>query len=571
MRIAVKFSRCIAFVLVGMMMLSGCSGGGSGSDRDEASSGQAEVSTSSGAVQMDMVGSIEPYEEPVTITLVNKITDVITKEYANNGESPEDNRWTKAYKDRLNIDIKYKWIAKDGDAYKQKFNVMMASEDLPDFLAVDNSQFKQLLEADQLLDLTEVYDKYMNEEYKEAAKNDPYMLSTSMFDGKLMAIAQAPTNPSSNSHVLWIRDDWLSKLNLEPPKTMDDVIRIAEAFAENDLDGVDAYGLAFDKDFSYSLQGFMNSYHAYMDAWVKGDDGELQFGNIQPETKAALQELQKLYEEGIIDKEFAVKDITKVNEDLVAGKVGMFYGWLGVCLGINDLKTLNADANLKAYPITSVDEETAMALGNASVGVRYVATKNCKNPEALMKMANLYLEYSIGEESKLPSPKEGLPNVNYYGQSLGAETAFAYVDFWYSLIYDENTNRALVGIAADKKDPSTVPDKDLGIYNDLIAYKEGDLARWGMDRTFGVDGSGAEVTYFYKNNDLIFIDEYLGLPTDTMAERDATLKQLKLETFTKIIMGEAGIEDFDTYVEKWKTLGGDDITKEVNEWYQTNK
>ena len=56
-----------------------------------------------------------------------------------------------------------------------------------------------------------------------------------------------------------------------------------------------------------------------------------------------------------------------------------------------------------------------------------------------------------------------------------------------------------------------------------------------------------------------------------MQEKKAYLDKLELETFTNIIMGQAPIDEFDVFVENWKKSGGDDISKEVNEWYQSVK
>lgn len=42
------------------------------------------------------------------------------------------------------------------------------------------------------------------------------------------------------------------------------------------------------------------------------------------------------------------------------------------------------------------------------------------------------------------------------------------------------------------------------------------------------------------------------------------------EVFVKIILGES-IDTFDQFVEDWKKLGGDQITQEVNEWYEQAK
>ena len=40
--------------------------------------------------------------------------------------------------------------------------------------------------------------------------------------------------------------------------------------------------------------------------------------------------------------------------------------------------------------------------------------------------------------------------------------------------------------------------------------------------------------------------------------------------YVKIIMG-ADIDNFDKAVETWYSTGGDRITEEVNEWYQSTK
>ncbi|MDG0808501.1 hypothetical protein [Cohnella rhizosphaerae] len=53
--------------------------------------------------------------------------------------------------------------------------------------------------------------------------------------------------------------------------------------------------------------------------------------------------------------------------------------------------------------------------------------------------------------------------------------------------------------------------------------------------------------------------------TKTMQTKWTNLKKLEDETFLKIIMGIAPVDEFDTFVTKWKQQGGDEITAEVNE------
>ena len=51
--------------------------------------------------------------------------------------------------------------------------------------------------------------------------------------------------------------------------------------------------------------------------------------------------------------------------------------------------------------------------------------------------------------------------------------------------------------------------------------------------------------------------------TDTMAAKWANLQKLEEETFAKIILGQAPIDEFDSFVEKWYAEGGSEILEEV--------
>ena len=59
--------------------------------------------------------------------------------------------------------------------------------------------------------------------------------------------------------------------------------------------------------------------------------------------------------------------------------------------------------------------------------------------------------------------------------------------------------------------------------------------------------------------------------TETMEQRWANLEKMENETFMKIIMNQEPIEAFDTFVENWKAQGGDIITEEVTEFYNSKQ
>jgi hypothetical protein len=75
----------------------------------------------------------------------------------------------------------------------------------------------------------------------------------------------------------------------------------------------------------------------------------------------------------------------------------------------------------------------------------------------------------------------------------------------------------------------------------------------------------------YLQNNQMIQPLFYGTPTNTQTSKSATLNQLVLTDFTKIIMGESPVDDFDKFVQDYNSLGGSQIEQEVNDWYNANK
>jgi putative aldouronate transport system substrate-binding protein len=67
-----------------------------------------------------------------------------------------------------------------------------------------------------------------------------------------------------------------------------------------------------------------------------------------------------------------------------------------------------------------------------------------------------------------------------------------------------------------------------------------------------------------KQNYTKVYSEYTAV-TKTMERKWANLQKLETETFFKIVMGDQPLDSFDKFVSEWKSQGGDDITKEVQD------
>lgn len=573
-KIKFNFVLLLMMLMVATGVLSACSGSNSTDNNSASPSPQSSTSNNGGdSTQPSISGDGDPfgkYEAPLTIRFARDVDNdtqdnIIPK---TPGETIEDNRWLKAYTDRLNINVVYDWTVSTGDAYTQKMNVTLTSGNLPDMLRVTPSQLKQLAEADLIEDLTPYWDQYASEDMKELYQEQgPAVLNASTVNGKLMGLGTGSVY--GDGVYLWLRKDWLEKLNIPEPKSMQDLLKISEAFTKQDPDqnGVDdTYGLAITKDLyggAMSLDGFFAGYHAFPSMWIDDGEGNLVWGSTLPEVKEALKALADMYSSGQIDKEFGVKDGGKVAETIASGKIGIDFGaqWNPMYPLISNYQN-DPSANWVGYELVSIDNKPALSPQRFAADSFWVVRKGYSNPEALIKMFNLHVELNWGESG----------DFDYYYMPAANDS----VGVWkYSPVQPASAFkniRAFQEIDAARKDGSfdKLTGEALAIYRNITAFENGDTSQWGWPKIYGEEGVYRHGVK-YVEEDLFKYEAYAGPPTETMAERESTLDDLEKEIFVKIIMGAVPIDEFDKFVDNWYKVGGTDMTKEVNEWYATMK
>lgn len=503
----------------------------------------------------------------------------VTYKWAAN-ETIDNNPWIKAYKDYLGINLKYNWVV-PLEQYDQKLGIAIASNDLPDFLRVDMKNLNLLVENDMLADLTDVYDKYASPLSKEIMSGDGgTALKTATFKGKLMALPEVGSMLDA-SQMIWIRNDWLKNLNLAVPKTIDELLKAAQAFVEQDPDGnkeSDTTGICIAKgaisptnyqgEWGYAnLIGLCWGYHAYIGSWIKDASGNLVYGSIQPEMKTALAKFNELYKSKVFDPEFGVKEMDKATEALTAGKVGIQIGQMWNSIApLQNSKTQDPKADWIPIPIVSADDKPAMNCLSVSVGKYLVVNKNCKNPEAVIKIANLFTEQNWGTLPAFETFRKEISDIAATGEEIFKLSMFQVgkptqnLDM-YVAICDAINTKDTSKLAANVK---------TNVYDKVIAYMNGDIPSYGLAGVYGPGGSQG-ICKQYMDNNQVMMNEFYGAPTPTMTEKLATLQKIESETFTKIIMGKIPVNEFDNFVTQWKQLGGDQITKEVNDWYRSKE
>lgn len=545
----------VACALAAVAIVSGCSSG------KKAETGDSTTAPAKESVQ----GLPDKYDPPIKMSFVNGFTGVASYE---NGDDEKNNPWTRYIRDTYGIDLEVKWAAPLGNL-EEKTNLMIASSDLPDFFLASPKQLVQLTKAGLIEDLTDVYNKYAPPLVKQLiqdAGEEP--MEAAKLNGRLMGLPFTGLVKESVP-VLWVREDWMKKLNLSEPKTMQDVLAMSEAFTNRDPDGNgtnDTFGLPLTKDLGYSI-GFMNGFHAYYDIWIKDNSGNLVYSSIQPEMKNALAKLQEMYKSGQLDKEFGVKDDAKVIESIGNNKVGMMFGTM-FSAG-SPLQKATPNSLWIPLPVPSIDATPAKVQHGLNLTYGFwVVKKGMQHPEAILKMAEAFVKEFYENTSDEVYKKLNVNNVNGSNISHWVQAPVKIYKPFKNADMSTHLEPLLKSDApATAEQLAKLTPEERDYYGRIQKYKAGDMNYWSAWARAGLNGSGSIIN-LYKNENRFMADQFFTVPTPAMVQKGANLQKMEMEMMTKIILG-APLDEFDKFVSEWKRLGGDEITKEVNEWYKS--
>ncbi|CAM3403606.1 MULTISPECIES: extracellular solute-binding protein [Paenibacillus] len=528
------------------LLVAGCGGGGGGGNSED-------------AVQESDAPNFDPYgkyETPVEFTIGRNTNHV------NNlpeGDTIENNLATRYVESRVNVKAKVAW---ETDDMKQKLSLSMTTGDLPDVMLVDREIFNQLVDNDLIADLTEVYEKTASEGIKEIyGSYGDFLLEQVKVDGKIMGLPM--TNIGNQHQLLWVRKDWVDKVGAELPTTLDEVWDLARTFVEQDVSGTGKTGGFVMDQNAMNFSPVFAVYNAFPAQWIKNKDGQIVYGSVQPEMKAALADLSERYKEGLIDKQFAVRSNEEKEALVINGQVGMLFNpwWIGYTNYKESIKQ-NPEAEWVAVSAPVDDAGKFKTIRQDPIGGGIVVVKkDYPHPEAIMKSINLTTDflYSLTEDAvqyKKEHPDELLTDNSRWNNDP--------TQIPMQVDYDDVLKRYYEDImqAAESGDESSIQEDRIVSLRAYLEFKEK-----GNDvdvNTYGEYLSRIEGQREANNPNLEVIPGAFYGTTETMKLKWANLKKMEEETILKIIMGEAGLEAFDTFVETWHRTGGDEIMAEIN-------
>lgn len=549
----------IALSLAGCLVLTGCN------------KQQTEKTDTAEHTQEWKTAETTPfgrYPEEVIYTL-GKMTGMNNSNLPK-GDTYEDNGYTRYLKKQLNIQNKDVFEAGENDNYQETVSMTIASRELPDVMVVNDMDMLQLLVDNDLIeDLTQVYEDCTSSRIKDIYNSyGSEILDNVTFDGKLMALPE--TNIDDGPSLCWLRKDWMDKLGLDAPKTVEDVENIVHEFVQKDPGGNgkgETVGLVCDDEltggcgYSYEYQNdiIFASFGAFPKQWIYNKDGEVVYGSVQNEAKAALGKLRKMYQQGTLDNNFLMRESSNIIELIVSGKCGSFFGpWWSPNNPLMSAMQKNPNAEWQPYLIqTDKDGQTSFASQNPND--KYVVVrKGYKHPEIVMKIVSvLFDDLRYDEEDVREMERYYQDNVDPTARPLAIN-----VDYKDALMrcYDSLKD----AIQGRKKL------EDLGLlegayYISCSKYldRKKDTSAQKSWEDWAAYASRMTACSVLRKGQTRQVKSLFFGETKTMKSNWWRLEELEKKVYLEIVTGQKPLSYFDEFVKEWNRQGGEKIRGEV--------
>lgn len=274
--------------------------------------------------------------------------------YATSRPMNEATDLTRQYiRETLGVDINL--TQGDSTNFTQQLALYISSGDMPDVVWLSFPVWKEYAEEGAWADIS----GYLLDEYTDlndyVGDNWAYMT----VDGGIYGVPSMLSVPSS--HVSFIRQDWLDKLGLEMPATLDELTDVFRAFTFDDPDGDgqnNTYGLS-GAGYSY-LSFLLGAYGASTaEAYFLNDDQTITTNAISAGYKEGLAYLRDIYAEGLIDPEMFTATYEQCQAKWGRGEMGVWSAWWshgGNAYTRFDFGNLQPDANVNVMlPPTGPD------------------------------------------------------------------------------------------------------------------------------------------------------------------------------------------------------------------------
>ncbi len=291
--------------------------------------------------------------------------------------------------------------------HSEKFNLIMASGDLPDLVGYSHStsiiKYGKQGAFIPLQDLIKEYGPDIKKALDNPLSNDklPYKQNNwaeiTADDGNIYTI---PLISSTNAigRVYAIRTDWLEKLGLKQPETPDELYQVLKDFKYRDPNGNQkADEIPFVSGAGGStvtILPVINAFNAHMKLYIDTKDDTVKYGPVEQNYKEGLAFLNRLYEEGLLEEDYLTATRDQWLARTTGNQAGFMFVWPASGIGAVNNELQKTDKSFEFEPIAPM---------KSASGARYKDTFT----------AGSFLDYRSAISISNKYPVETMKYLNY--------------------------------------------------------------------------------------------------------------------------------------------------------------
>lgn len=429
----------------------------------------------------------------------------------------------------------------------EKLNLLIASGDISDIIRVDTNLKLLNMYGTQgaLQSIDDIADKYMPN-FKKSVNQDA-LNKMKASDNKIYTV---PSIRDTGYNNFFVRQDWMKKLNLSEPKTLDDYYNLLKAFTEKDPDGNgknDTVGTSMIENLQW-FELISGPFGLPLNEWMKADDGSLIYSPVNPRMKDALAFGIKLYKEGLMDKEFGTMKRAQFDEKASNNKIGLIDSMSSSAAKLEaTLQKTIPDAKFVALQTIPVADGVKKGITCTSNIVENTKDKSftsfsaiSKTTKNLEKVAKFLDAFFTDDMSTLQT--FGVEGTTY----TMVNNAPKYMDNYAG--QNNADNRTKTGL--------------------LDCYLFGGVIENNVSQQLYNSDTIKYISISMGNT----LPKVVNFSTPTGDSAASEIDKTQKEYFTKIIMGGVSLDDgWNQWLKEFDRLGGTKWTKEVNDVYKTRK
>ena len=411
--------------------------------------------------------------------------------------------------------------------YETKLSSMIASRTLPDIISYDIVDGKEFKENDMIIELKALLAEYGPN--ISATHND---LVTGLNNADEVWGVPYGNVYASN---LSVRKDWLDNLGMEMPTDLDSLYDALYAFTYDDPNGSgenDTIGIGIQMNINKTYSHIFGAYGIPLDN-IQLADGTVTTYLRHENFVDAIMYIRKLYQEGLMESDFATIPVMDSFGKLWDGIYGM-YDFQAVGTTNNWLGRYTEET-LPVFDFAIISGPGGSG-GCTQVYRSYYwgITTMCENPEAAMQLAD-YLTSEEGDELLYL----GVEGVHYNWVDKEAGT--------YEMIapYDDSATHRNAGAF---------------VYWSYFAPNDGNAEH----RTLN-----AQTRYSIELSQENFVpDAHIYSPLQAQADYGGTLDDIVKEAISQLIVTNGDVQaEYDAFVARWLAEGGEEFEAEATAVY----